>query len=383
MRSSARAVRPASPAASEPTWRGVSRALVSGSSQVTDYLRLGTLLMPDNSGSEMTSEAVHAGLSLMTLLSDFDEAERGGAVARYRIEKRGGTAASGKSESLLQGMRCVELFLEMAADRTVGVTRKVPFLLALEFAKALCQISLSMRGRDLPTRGKRLGLQRTQSLLCQRQRQLSTAGQRFWTAGSVLHALRPLVYLAAMHRFGGKSWAPWFLSLLVDLAADVAASRPLFHAKMRAAVAMGPAAQAAAAGASRSVDSAAARAPPPSPYPPAAQEMMPQEEVGPGREVIQAGEAAKVQEEGAAPLSRDGQMISSGHVARSDDNQQETSDEAGKETGRVGTEMTLGVTKQAMGKSGVGAGGSFTDVEMAMRVEIQRRRGLLLFYLLR
>ena len=110
---------------------------------------------------------------------------------------------------------------------------------------------------------------------------------------------------------------------------------------------------------------------------------MPQEEVGPGREVIQAGEAAKVQEEGAAPLSRDGQMISSGHVARSDDNQQETSDEAGKETGRVGTEMTLGVTKQAMGKSGVGAGGSFTDVEMAMRVEIQRRRGLLLFYLLR
>ena len=218
----------------EPTWREVASALMSGAPQVTDYLRLGTLLMPDNSGSEVTSTCIHAVLSLLSLYTDSAEAARGGAFARYKIERRGGAAAEGASETVLETVRRLELLMEMVADRMVGETRKVPLLFAIEFIKTICRIRLTLRGRDLPGRGRRLGLRRNTSLICLMRRELSRSSLRWWMAGSALHALRPLLYLAALHKYGPKSWKPWLLSLLVDMAAEVTASRPMFHARTRA-----------------------------------------------------------------------------------------------------------------------------------------------------
>jgi hypothetical protein len=219
----------------EPTWREVASTLVAGAPQVTDYLRLGTLLMPDNSGSEVTSESVHAVLSLVTLFTDSAEAAQGGAFARHKIEKRGGAAAEGTSETVLETVRRLELLMEMVADRMVGETRKVPLLLAIEFIKTICRIRLTLQGRDLPGRGRRLGLRRSISLICLMRQQLSRSNLRWWMAGSILHALRPLLYLAALQKYGSKSWAPWLLSLLVDIAAEITASRPIFDATTRSA----------------------------------------------------------------------------------------------------------------------------------------------------
>ena len=215
----------------QPTWRDVIAAFASCAPQFTVYLRLGTLLMPDNSGGEVTSEFVHSTLSIMSLYSDAHEAACGGAFVHYKIEKRGGAAVRGMSESLLEGLRRLELLVEMIADRTIGIERKLPLLMALEFVKAACHISLSLQGRELPARGKRLGFQRTRFLQWLLHYELSRKSKRRWIVGSVVHALRHLVYLAAIQKFGAKSWIPWILSLLVDLAAHSIASNQLPNAK--------------------------------------------------------------------------------------------------------------------------------------------------------
>lgn len=44
------------------------------------------------------------------------------------------------------------------------------------------------------------------------------AGRTCLTAGEVLYAMRPLVYVLAMRKWGARKWKPWLLSLGVDAA---------------------------------------------------------------------------------------------------------------------------------------------------------------------
>lgn len=321
-----------------PSWRDVASALMAGAPQMTDYLRLGTLLMPDNSGSEMTSETVHTALSLISLYTDSDEAERGGAFARYKVEKRGGTAVRGVSDSMLETMRRIQLLVEMAAERTIGDTKKVPLLLVIEFIKALCRINNSVKGRDLAARGRRLGLQRSkamQSLV----HAMPRADLAAWAAGSALHALRPLVYLAALMRYGAKSWRPWLLSLLVDVAAEVAAGRPVFRAALA--------------------------------------RKRQQEQRALAAESRQEEEAAVVCDYEAAAAVREYEAAEAAGAAKGD----ATARGLAALNCTANNRAELSPSEGGIYTSAVCGGVS--DVELAMREEIQRRRGLLLLYLLR
>ena len=74
--------------------------------------------------------------------------------------------------AVIQGMRREEPNYDV---RLAGTTA---LLNALEFVKALCQISLSMRGRDLPTRGKRLGKRGCQHVCWEGERRNAGAGAK-------------------------------------------------------------------------------------------------------------------------------------------------------------------------------------------------------------
>lgn len=110
----------------------VWQAVVAAAPHLADYLRLGTLLMPGGGGSEITSEAIHTFLSLVSLYSDCSVAARGGKVASHKIALRGGLVVSHWAEGCLEGVRRLELLAEMMAERTVGRRKKFPLLLCLE-----------------------------------------------------------------------------------------------------------------------------------------------------------------------------------------------------------------------------------------------------------
>ena len=81
-----------------------------------------------------------------------------------------------------------------------------------------------MRGssEDVEQKGKRTGMTRATAFRLAH----AAHSRRFqwWLAGAILHALRPVVYLAALMLFGQRAWAPWFVSLLVDILAQALAT---------------------------------------------------------------------------------------------------------------------------------------------------------------
>ncbi|EKX41891.1 hypothetical protein GUITHDRAFT_153679 [Guillardia theta CCMP2712] len=205
------------------------RASSSLAPQLVDYLRLGTLLMPDNSGGEVSSEGLHTCVSVISLYSDVIESSRGNALTRCKMQRRSGFISNSKSEVLLEFIRRFELISEMLCDRALA-NRKFMLLLIIELAKACCKIQNCRKGREINYRSDSLGLTRAHRF------QLSWSHvdiQRFrwWLAGSSIHALRPVVYLALMQKFGNKSWIPWITSFFIDALSEALSTHPNFLSK--------------------------------------------------------------------------------------------------------------------------------------------------------
>ena len=56
-----------------------------------------------------------------------------------------------------------------------------------------------------------------QKQLEQRAAKRQAAAYRLVIAGELLHILRPVLYVAALRRWGRRSWKPWLISLTVEL----------------------------------------------------------------------------------------------------------------------------------------------------------------------
>mmetsp|Transcript_39032 Transcript_39032/g.96052 ORF Transcript_39032/g.96052 Transcript_39032/m.96052 type:complete len:365 (+) Transcript_39032:128-1222(+) len=186
--------------------------------QMADYLRLGTLLMPDGGSTELTSEAVHTGVSIISLFADVVTSRRG-ALARHRVVAKGGIAPSCAIEVWLEAAKRIELLVEMAAERTPGKRMKFALLTSLELFKALCRIWLATRGLDLDQRGRSTGLALAGAFKVSRNVR-SDPRLRWWILGTTVQALRPVIYLAAVRAFGERSWIPLAISLFLDLLSE-------------------------------------------------------------------------------------------------------------------------------------------------------------------
>ena len=145
------------------------------------------------------------------------------------MQRRSGFISNSKSEVLLEFIRRFELISEMLCDRALA-NRKFMLLLIIELAKACCKIQNCRKGREINHRSDSLGLTRAHRF------QLSWSHvdiQRFrwWLAGSSIHALRPVVYLALMQKFGNKSWIPWITSFFIDALSEALSTHPNFLSK--------------------------------------------------------------------------------------------------------------------------------------------------------
>eukprot|EP00960_Hanusia_phi_P069239 767040-Hanusia_phi.AAC.2 len=185
--------------------------------------------MPDNSGGEVSSEGLHTCVSAISLYSDVIESSRGNALTRSKMLRRSGFVASSKSEILLEFLRRFELISEMLCDRAVG-GQKFIFLLGIELAKACCKIQNCRKGRDVDHRTKRLGLTRAHRFQLSWSH-VDTLRFRWWLAGSTIHALRPILYLALMQKLGSKSWIPWVVSFFIDVLSEALSTHPKFVSK--------------------------------------------------------------------------------------------------------------------------------------------------------
>ncbi|KAJ1484043.1 hypothetical protein T484DRAFT_1894978 [Baffinella frigidus] len=226
-------------------------------SEAAEYLRLATLLTPNRGSSELGAEAAHSAASLLALYADIAHARTGGALARHGLAQRGSVVPRSWAETGLEVARRVELLAEMFAERRVGEANKLPLLLVLEGIKALLKIRMSATGQDVEQKGKATGMMRASCFhLSHRARPLRL---RWWLAGAILHALRPVVYLAALIICGQRSWSPFFLSLLMDIISQALATW-LDSRTQRAAAARAAAAAASAPGAQASGEEAAEHA---------------------------------------------------------------------------------------------------------------------------
>jgi hypothetical protein len=190
--------------------------------------------MPAGGGGEIASEGVQTFLSLLSLYADVIQS-KSGPLGRYQVTRKGGTAANSLSAICLEATRRIELFVEILAERFVGSRGTLKLLLTFELIKAICRIYLCFRGKDLDQRGTQTGLARAGG--CRIERSLAASSEnaaalQWWFAGTTVHALRPVFYLAAVMLTGSRQsgytdsrWAPWIISLLLDWVAHHIASR--------------------------------------------------------------------------------------------------------------------------------------------------------------
>jgi hypothetical protein len=222
-------------------WRILRKSMLPQKlSGAGEMLRVGTLLMPSGGGGEMASEGVQTFVSLLSLYSD--AVQSSGALGRFQVMRTGGSSSVRCFPSIfLEAIRRIELFAEMTAGRILGGqdgTFKI--LLVFEILKALCKIYLCYRGQDIDQRGSKTGFAKSRGFRVRRDhtdlggaKSLSPASTRaltWWLAGTSVHALRPVVYLASIvilgsNRHARTRWGPWLLSFVLDLVAHCVASR--------------------------------------------------------------------------------------------------------------------------------------------------------------
>jgi hypothetical protein len=206
-------------------------------SSAGEMLRVGTLLMPSGGGGEMASEGVQTFVSLLSLYSD--AVQSSSALGRFQVMRTGGSSSVRCIPSIfLEAIRRIELLAEMLSGRILGGqdgTFKILFV--FEMLKAICKIYLCYRGQDIDQRGMKTGFAKSNAFRVLRDlgaakslSPVTTNSLKWWLAGTTVHALRPVVYLASIvllgsNRYARTRWGPWLLSLVLDLVAHCIASR--------------------------------------------------------------------------------------------------------------------------------------------------------------
>ena len=206
-------------------------------SSIGEMLRVGTLLMPAGGGGEIASEGIQTLVAVLSLYSD--SVLSGSAFGRFQVIKSGGNSAVRCfSGVFLEAIRRIELLAEMISERIWGGKGALKMLLFFELIKAICKIYLCYRGKDVDQKGSKTSMARAPGFLVCRdfmglKASDSFSDLRWWLAGSVIHSVRPVIYLLAMIAVGTHNkavhsrtrWTPWLLSLFLDLVAHFVASK--------------------------------------------------------------------------------------------------------------------------------------------------------------